>query len=84
MAHPGYIWTVYPNSSELPMVSVGQTDDLAKAMRHVEGELARAEDAGWGLLIGPGGQNDRCRRTRDGGYDWAPLFADPRPAIPGP
>ena len=83
MEHPGYIWTVYPNDSALPMVSLGQTDDLEKAMGHVEGELGRADHAGLGIVIGPGGMHHQCKRKRGGaGYHWAPLFSEAGPALP--
>jgi hypothetical protein len=72
--HPGYIWTVYPQSSDDPMVSLGHTEQELAAREHVESELATVEHSAWGVVIGPGGRHDVCRRSGPKTYKWSPLF----------
>jgi hypothetical protein len=74
--HPGYIWTVYPQSSGEPMVSLGHSKQEQTARARVETELATVDNAAWGVVIGPGGLHDVCRRNASGGFCWAPLFAE--------
>jgi hypothetical protein len=75
--HLGYIWTVYPQNSSDPMVSLGHNGQEQAARICVEVELATVESAAWGVVIGPGGMHDVCRRNGSGGFHWAPLFAEP-------
>lgn len=74
--HPGYIWTVYPCSSDEPMVSLGHTEREETARELVESELANIDNSSWGVVIGPGGMHDVCRRTGTGSFHWSPLFAE--------
>jgi hypothetical protein len=74
--HPGYIWTVYPHSSDEPMVALGHSGREQAARERVESELATIDNAAWGVVIGPGGLHDVCRRNVSGGFHWAPLFAE--------
>jgi hypothetical protein len=74
--HPGYIWTVYPQNSDEPMVSIGHSGKEQAAREHVESELTTVDNAGWGVVIGPGGMHDVCRRNGSGGFHWTPLFAE--------
>ena len=73
--HPGYIWSVYPQSSDEPMVSLGHSGLEHVARERVETELATVDDSSWGVVIGPGGLHDVCRRDAAGGFHWTPLFA---------
>jgi hypothetical protein len=74
--HPGYIWTVYPRRSDEPMVSLGHCQHERVARERVESELAKVDDSAWGVVIGPGGMHDVCRRTGEDGFHWSPLFAE--------
>ena len=70
-------WTVYPERSDAAMIATGVSDDEVLARNYVETALGRAEGSAWGLLVGPGATIEVCRRTRDGGFWWGPLFAPP-------
>lgn len=74
--HPGYIWTVYPHNSDEPMVSFGHSEQGQTARECVETKLATIDNSAWGVVIGPGGLHDVCRRNASGGFHWAPLFAE--------
>jgi hypothetical protein len=74
--HPGYIWTVYPYSSDEPMVSLGHSEQERTARECVENVLATVDNSAWGVVIGPCGLHDVCRRNASGGFHWAPLFAE--------
>ena len=81
-----YTWRVYPVRSDAAMIATGISSDPARARSCVEQVLGSHPDgAAWGLLLGPDAAMDVCRRARDGGYHWGPLFpAVTAEGAPGP
>lgn len=73
---PGWIWTVYPSHSSDPMVAIGHSGTRAKARAQTEGQMLTRVNAAFGLIIGPRGEQEVCRRTGDGGFRWLP-FGEP-------
>jgi hypothetical protein len=67
-----YIWTVYPSISSLGMVAVGCSRSEAWARELVENVLAVDQRGLLGVVSGPGGKYDICRRNVDGGFAWTP------------
>lgn len=78
-----YTWTVYPERSDAAMIATGITDDAVLVRNYVEAALQRAEESAWGLLVGPSGRIEVCRRARAGGFFWGPLFAPPESTTGG-
>jgi hypothetical protein len=72
----GWIWTVYPVHSSDPMVAVGHSGNGDKAREQVEHSLLSAAHSAFGVVIGPRGEQELCRRNGDGGFAWRPLPLD--------
>lgn len=70
---PGWIWTVYPVHSSDPMVAVGHSGNKGKARAQVEQSLGESGNSAFGVVIGPRGEQELCRRNGEGGYAWRPL-----------
>lgn len=75
---PGWIWTVYPRSSDAPMVALGHSGREERARAEVEKSLGEnTQLSSFGIVIGPGGRQDVCRRTvTEGEFSWRPMFCD--------
>lgn len=87
-------WEVLPSDSRFPIVASGITNDADKARREVEiamakpgagfGHLVRTAIPGLApdhkdrKLWPPLGEVQQCRRNRNGGFSWRPLY----PAVP--
>lgn len=87
-------WEVLPSDSRFPIVASGISNDSDKARRDVETAMAEPDagfghlvrTAVPGLFPAhadrerwpPLGEIQQCRRNRDGGFSWRPLY----PAIP--
>jgi hypothetical protein len=74
---PGWIWTVYPMTSTDPMVGVGHSGTEDKAKEAAEHQMLSRPDAPFAIVIGPLGQHETARRTRDGGFRWRRLGDEP-------
>lgn len=68
-----WIWNVYPRVSSHPNVAAGVTMYEEDARVYVETVLAADDvNTAWGVVVGPGGRTDMCRRNGKGGYHWRP------------
>ena len=73
---PGWIWTTYPVHSSDPMVAVGHAGNEARARARVEESLRESNNSAFGVVLGPGGQQEMCRRATGGGFAWRPMPGD--------
>lgn len=80
----GFIWDVYPSITSLPMIAQGHSGEEGRARAAVEQVLIGEKNAGWGVVIAPWGETHVCRRNRDGGFAWQPLFPEPETGAPEP
>jgi hypothetical protein len=67
---PLWWWQVLSRWSGQPRIGEGRADWEARAKSLVEASMHANEAALMGLVIGPAGQLQRCRRTLDGGFRW--------------
>lgn len=83
-------WEVLPSDSRFPIVASGMSTDAGKAQRDVEsamtapgagfGHLVRTAIPGLAphfderMTWPPLGEVQQCRRTRNGGFSWRPLY----------
>lgn len=75
MSDRGWAWEVHPAKTNAAMIAIGQSGDEGKARAHVQEILAAEDGAGWGMILGPGGQTDMCRRGHQRGtFAWRPLW----------
>lgn len=72
----GWAWQVMPSSTALPMVATGHSSTQARAMGCVEEVLDANEDSAmFGMVFGPRGEADMCRRTTRSKFYWTPMLA---------
>lgn len=77
MSDRGWAWEVHPVNTGSVIVANGQSGSEDKARAYVEDTLDREAGAAWGMVLGPAGQNDVCRRGQETGtFVWKPTFAE--------
>ena len=67
---PGWWWQVLSGWSRAPVIGSGGSDREMGARALVEAQMAAAEAALLGMIVGPRGQVARCLRTTSGGVRW--------------
>jgi hypothetical protein len=68
----GWWWQVLSHSSDVPVLGQGRADDMLGARVVVEALMRACEGAMLGLVLGPTGTEDLCRRTINRSLRWMP------------
>lgn len=65
-------WQVLSCSSQVPVLAQGRADGKLSAHIMVESAMKANHASLLGMVIGPAGESEQCRRTVHDGWKWLP------------